>query len=280
MSFQYHTLRSIPLADIAAAFNQSFADYAAPLSITPQRLAEKIRAEGIDLDLSMGVFDGAKIIGFVWHSTRVINGKEIAYNGGTGVIPEYRGRHLVREMYRFIQPYFKQRDISGCTLEVITNNIPAVKAYEGLGFRAKRTLNVYKGVLKGECVHVVKEMTSLNFLDVTQFWDCEPAWQHTVAAINLAIEENKIVAIEKDGVVVAYAVFYPVISRLKQLAVHKDYRRQGMATSLLQYLQQQYGEFTCANIDEGCISINQLLLQRGMSNTIQQYEMWKEGIDF
>lgn len=280
MELQYHTLTHISLADIAATFDHAFANYKVPLSITPERLADKIRTEGIDLDLSVGVFDGTKMVGFVWHSIKELNGESLIYNGGTGVIPDYRGKRLVQGMYRFIQPSLASRNVAGCVLEAITDNTPAVKTYERLGFGVKRTLNVYKGSPEGAPTHGIKSLAALDFLDVDKFWDCEPSWQHATYAIELAIEENVIVGIEVEGEIVAYAVYYPVISRLKQLAVRKDYRRQGMATSLLQYLRQQYGELTLANIDSSCLSINAFLVSLNMNNYTQQYEMWKQGVDF
>lgn len=280
MNLRYTTLANIPLKDIAATFNQAFEGYAVKLTITPERLAEKIRTEGIDLDLSIGAFDGEQMVAFIWHATELRNGQQLLYNGGTGVIPTHRGKKLVQGMYRFIAPKLKERQIEAIALEVIADNIPAIKTYEQLGFTSKRKLNCYKGSPTGEQTHTIREVGSLDFLDKEKFWDCEPTWQHNTAAIQLAIEENYIVVIEKGDEVVAYAVYYPVISRLKQLAVHKDHRRKGMATSLLQHLHQQFGELTMTNIDSGCSSANLFLSNLGMHNFIQQYEMWNHHMDF
>lgn len=280
MSFQYQTLAAVSLTDNATAFNNAFADYAVKLSITAERLADKIKTEGIDLSLSTGVFDEGQMVGFIWHGFKEHNGQRLIYNGGTGVLPAYRGKGLVKGMYAFIQPALKERKIAACQLEVITDNIPAIKTYERLGFTIKRTLNCYKGKPEGTVTHTITEAPSLDFVVADKFCDCKPTWQHATYAIQLAIKDHKIYTIEKDGRVVAYVVYSTFTNRIKQLAVHKDYRRQGMATSLLQHLQQQYGELTFTNIDASCTSLNELLASRGMNNFIQQYEMWKPNTDF
>ncbi len=281
MSLQYHTLTHIPLADIAATFNQAFADYHVKLSITEERLVWKIKAEGIDLSLSTGVYDNKQMVGFILHATEERNGQKLVYNGGTGVIPAYRGKQLVQGMYGSIQPLMKDRRVDALVLECITQNIPAIKTYQRLGFVIKRELNCYKGVPDGEIAHTIVQTQSLGFLEDSEaFCDTEPTWQHTNNAIRRAPEEHQIFTIEKNGAVVAYAVYYPASLRIKQLAVHKDYRRQGMATSLLQYLKQQSGELTFTNVDSECVSLNALLTGRNMDNFVQQYEMWKQDTDF
>lgn len=280
MSFRYQSLANISLADNADTFNKSFVDYAVKLSITPERLAEKIETEGIDLDLSVGVFDGTDMVGFIWHGYKEQRGRRLIYNGGTGVVPAYRGKGLVQGMYTYIQQALKERQIDACVLEVITSNIAAIKTYERLGYTIKRTLNCYKGSSKGESQHPIQEASSLDFLDENIYWECAPTWQHANHAIQLAINDHKIYTIQVGEVVAAYVVYYTFTKRIKQIAVHQDYRRQGMATILLQRLQKQYGELTFTNVDASCPSLNELLASNGMNNYIQQYEMWKEGTTF
>lgn len=280
MQLHYHTLATVPLAQVADTFNLAFADYEVKLSITPERLAEKIRTEGIDLDLSTAVYDGDQMVGFILHATEQREGRLLVYNGGTGVVPAYRGKGLVQGMYGFIRPMFQQHSVAACVLECITTNIAAIKTYERLGFTKHRMLHCYKGMPEGDCRHTVTLAGSLSFMDEEAFADCTPTWQHSTAAIRRTPDLHQVYTILQGGQVVAYAVYYPFTSRIKQLAVHRDYRRQGMGTSLLQYLSSQYGELTFTNIDAESASLNGLLTRCGMHNFIQQYEMWNTHMDF
>lgn len=79
------------------------------------------------------------------HAVDQRDGELIAFNTGTGVLPAYRGRRIVKTMYENAIPALKQQGFSKCALEVITQNDRATKAYESVGFRITRTLKCYRG---------------------------------------------------------------------------------------------------------------------------------------
>ncbi|MEM7573124.1 MAG: GNAT family N-acetyltransferase [Bacteroidota bacterium] len=99
-----------------------------------EQLKAKIEIENIDLDISVGAFDNGKLVGFILHGFRRINGRNLVYNGGTGVLPEKRGNNLTIRMYNFILPFFHKLKIHSLQLEVISNNLYAINAYKKVGF--------------------------------------------------------------------------------------------------------------------------------------------------
>ena len=82
------TLETSNIEDILSVFNSSFSDYSIPLQLNISQLKSKIEVDHVDLSLSVGAFENEKLVGFVLHGTSILNGEKVAYNGGTGVIPE------------------------------------------------------------------------------------------------------------------------------------------------------------------------------------------------
>ncbi|MEJ2113072.1 MAG: GNAT family N-acetyltransferase, partial [Flavobacteriaceae bacterium] len=101
---EIRTLAGIDNIKILTVFNESFSDYFVPFRLTEDQLKSKIIADKIDLELSVGVFENGKLIGFILNGFDFINNQNVVYNGGTGVIPEKRGLGLTKQMYIFNLP--------------------------------------------------------------------------------------------------------------------------------------------------------------------------------
>ena len=124
---QFKTLGQTDFENIVEAFNDAFADYEIQLQRTKEELLQKIRVEDIDLSLSAGAFDGDTLVGFIFFGIDDhVNGIKTAWDGGTGVIPAYRGHKLTQRMFEFIQPALKQAGVKKILLEVLENNTVAI----------------------------------------------------------------------------------------------------------------------------------------------------------
>jgi ribosomal protein S18 acetylase RimI-like enzyme len=60
--------------------------------------------------------------------------QKYAYLGFMYVKPEYRGKGINQKVIKHLQQWCILRDITECRLEVYHDNLPAIKAYEKLGF--------------------------------------------------------------------------------------------------------------------------------------------------
>ena len=96
------TLAGTDLIELLAVFNEAFSDYFVQLKLNEAQFKAKLKADNIDFDLSVGVFEDQKLIAFILHGSDVVGQEKVIYNGGTGVVPSKRGLGLTVQMYEYI----------------------------------------------------------------------------------------------------------------------------------------------------------------------------------
>ncbi|MCD2260571.1 GNAT family N-acetyltransferase [Psychroserpens luteolus] len=271
------TLNGITNEQLVDVFNLSFSDYSIPFHLTLEQLESKLYADHIDLNISVGAFDNDQLVGFMLHGIQTINEKKIVYNGGTGVIPTKRGHGLTTKMYEFINPILTQQHIDKVVLEVISNNIQAIKSYKRACFKKKRTLHCYKGYLNSsKCSNtlVIKELSEYNWDLMQSFWDIRPTWQNASHVLNKLKEKNHLIGAFIGDTLVGYLVYNANSKRLQQISVRKDFRRQKVGTALINYIIERFGStLSIINVDERSTSTNAFLHAIGLKHFLSQLEM-------
>jgi ribosomal protein S18 acetylase RimI-like enzyme len=172
------TLKKIPLPYLAKVFNVAFADYMLPFNLSTADLEAKMTSENINLEYSVGVFIEAELVGFMLIGTDISDDKIIAYNAGTGVIPEFRGQQFTQKMYDFLFAHLKEKGITTHQLEVITENERAITAYKKIGFEQRRRLSCFKGA-------VIPAEKTRNTLSLPLFFLKKIYWQRLEISIRL-----------------------------------------------------------------------------------------------
>ena len=270
-------LRGTTEREITIAFNQAFTDYLVPLQLTEVQLHEKMLADKVAFDISVGVFENGKLIAFMLHGLDVQYGKKVAYNGGTGVIPEKRGKGLCHRMYRFVLPILRDKGINSVFLEVIDNNIPAITSYKKSGFIVKRALHCYKGSLRALQPNIgleVKKLHSYDWNRMESFWDVFPSWQNSKSVLESLTIENHALGAFVENTMVGYLIFSPKNNRLRQIAVDQKFRRQGIASALLSELTKNYeGTYSIINVDASAVGTITFLKRMGLHHYLEQFEM-------
>lgn len=277
---QFKNLENISVDILLETFNESFSDYLVKLQLTKEQLERKLISDSIDLSLSAGVYESEKLIGFILHGIALVNGEKAAYNAGTGVIPSKRGRQLTKLMYQFILPSLEAAGVKNCYLEVLEQNIPAIKSYESVGYTLERTLICFRGIpqiqddSKQYPVLVLKEM---DWDKWASFWDWQPSWQNATTALKNIGSGNNSIGIQLDGELVAYASYNPQNNRISQFAVAKDYRNQGLGTALFQYIfNESQAEISLINVDATATETISFLKSIGLVAFVNQQEMKKK----
>ena len=271
------TLANCSTQVIADAFNTAFSDYLIPIALTPEQMQDKITAEDIDLHLSAGAFSNNKLVGFVLHGYRIIDGKKIVYNAGTGVFPNHRGNRLTARLYQYIIPILQLKQIDALQLEVITGNAVALKTYQQVGFSITRSFNCYKGTIAVKtkpAEYTVEEVEKLDEESLKQFCDFQPSWQNTFTTVENLKHHHNVLAAFDSNKIIGYLILNKKTNRIQQVAVHKDYRRKGIASQLFDVMAKRYtNAVSIINIDDSSEATNRFLQSLGLTLFLRQYEM-------
>jgi ribosomal protein S18 acetylase RimI-like enzyme len=268
-------LNDCSFSEIRNAFNESFSDYLVPLQLTPEQLEGKIKTDKVDLNYSVGAFSGNKLVGFILHGFDILDNKKVIYNAGTGVIPGYRKQGLTKQMYDFILPYLSAENIDILSLEVITQNIPAIRSYEKVGFKAKRKLVCYRGEVNtttNEQVNIT-EIPAYDWERIKEFWDFSPSWQNSIRVLESLKNTNTSYGAFLEDQLVGYMVYNPVSKRVQQFGVDKKYRRKKIASALFAHIKEPGTNVTIINADESSVATIQFLAQIGLEKFVEQIEM-------
>lgn len=271
------SLEGINSIDILNVFNESFSDYFVPFQLTEEQLTSKMIADKTDLELSVGVFENQKLIAFILHGFDTINNQKVVYNGGTGVIPEKRGSGLTKQMYHFNLPVLEKKGIDKIVLEVITQNIQAIKSYEKSGFKTTRELACFKGNFKSTKANKdveIKELLIYEWKQMESFWDINPTWQNSKNVMNELRAVNASFGAYIKNQLVGYVIYNPKSKRIQQIAIHKGYRKKGIASKLIAELAKKYGNaFSVINIDKKAKNVTNFFDSIGFKNDLEQLEM-------
>lgn len=270
MQFQFSTLENIQNAEVVDVFNKSFADYFVKIELNEKSLADKFRTENIALEKSVGAFFENKLVGFILIG--IENG--VAYNGGTGVLFEFRGNSLTRKMYDFILPKLKAESFYFHQLEVISENYPAIKTYEKIGFKKTRTLACFKGKILVSNINKEIEIKVLEDIDeqlFPSFCNSQPSWQNSLSAIKRAKKLHKIIGAFYQNQLVGYLI-YMENGRIKQFAVQRNFRHQSIGQTLFNCIKTNQ-ESILTNIDKSDSETISFLNRIGLEVFLEQFEM-------
>ena len=263
--------------DMYQCFELAFRDYQIPFELSKDQFIRKfIDKLNINFSLSTGAYDQEVLVGFLFNSIEKYRKKLTAYNGGTGVIPGYRGLGIARNMYFQLIDLLKKHDIEQCVLEVLTKNNAAIRLYEEVGFQKMRILNCYKlysnKLSKSEEFEIViGENLPMEYKKWLTYY---PSFLDSPVMLNRKVfSETVILAKEKESVI-GFMMLQGLNGRISTLGVHPE-KDLNVAIALVKKGLEisKNKQLTFLNMEENATSMSFLLESIGFVNEIKQYEM-------
>lgn len=278
------SLKDISYDVLFEAFNEAFNDY--ELQLSKKELLTMLNRRGFVPDLSFGTFDGEKLVAFTFNGIGKYNGVNTAYDTGTGTLKDYRGKGLATAIFEHSIPFLKEAGVTQYLLEVLQHNTKAVSVYKNLGFNVSREFNYFVSKKNG-LIQDTKDLNNIcqvRPIDLSynnrmiDFWDFMPSWQNSFEAISRKKEDFIIVGAFINQQFTGYCIFEPRSGDITQIAVNKEFRRNGIATALLNMalLSISHDSVKVINTDIECESITAFLQSKSIQLKGMQFEMIKQ----
>ena len=140
MNISYKLMSSLSFEEAHVLFNRGFEGYLVPMNLPFDTFVSRFGNDGLSPALSIVAYDGTDPIGFVLQGIREVDGQKISWNGGTGIIPEYRGRKLGYSLMEEAEKLIKELNVSVATLEALSENKAAISLYEKCGYKVEDDL--------------------------------------------------------------------------------------------------------------------------------------------
>ncbi|MFC4101777.1 GNAT family N-acetyltransferase [Paenibacillus xanthanilyticus] len=288
---EFRPLHAFTLEQLTSLWNEGFQQYFVNLNFTLDMFLKRSVTEGLSFAHSFAILDGERPIGFVMNGFRQEGGRKIAWNGGTALVPEYRGRFIGKRLMEEALRIYRAENVDTALLEAIKENAPAIALYRKYGYEVTDTLAFYQwegqigantfGALVGSDRYTFEignpqDVQQLTFHEELQPWQSQ--WQ-TLQSGGLAI-----IAREPSGEPAGYALIKKVLDEhgehrstiLYQCAAKEDAPvRSALISALLirAYASSQSIVCRTGNLPLSQHVVVEQLEQAGFKKTLEQVHM-------
>lgn len=265
------SLESIPFDTILDCFLEAFENYYVKMPTDRNYYKNRWNEAKVNFKLSYGMFENNKLIGFIIHAIDNREGVLTAFNTGTGVLPEFRGKRIVKEIYKYALKDLKRNGIIRSTLEVITKNSKAIRSYESVGFKIVKNYSCFSGEIKESKYDPITVIKS----NMEQFdWGSLPnqsyySWDFQKETI---VEgDSDVYQISINDVVESYFIINLKKQMLLQFDVLCDSNKNW--ENLFQGIRKISSSIRVINVDSRLKDKLRHIKKAGLKNTVNQYEM-------
>ena len=226
-------------AGVADALTKSFEGYVMPVNVTARGYERRFRPEHVDPFASYVYSRETGPVAVILVARRGWTSRIAAM----AVAPEVRGRGLGRRIMQDAIDEAVERGDRSVLLEVFEHNTPAVRLYEGLGFRPVRRLVGYyhdPGETAPEVTDILDELDPLDFARVAAR-EGEPGlpWMLTADTFSGAVSPARAFHLDHHAYALVGDPEANVIP-LTAFVVPRANRRDGWGTRLMQALFATY----------------------------------------
>lgn len=285
MPVSYSYLNNVDFSEIYSCFLEAFADYHIDMSyMNQQAMYNRMCKNGVDYNVSVGAFDNGKMVGFTLIGIDDWRGQKAAFDAGTGIVPDFRGKGIARKMFEFSIPKCKELGIEKFLLEVLRVNEAGIKAYQKTGFNITRELDCFalqvdqfKSSGKPVAGIVIRQVERDILSQFAPHLDWQPSWENSFSSISRIPDEVNIYGAFTGDKCVGILAFYPALNWVMSLVIKRNYRLKGIAVQLVTHcvpnLPKTVKTIKALNIESTAVDMINLFKQLGFEETSGQYEM-------
>lgn len=279
----FKNLVNVPISKIHTCFLDAFSNYEVPFNITLAELKYMLERRGCNFQLSYGAFNQGQLVGFVLNGIGSWNGLHTAYDTGTGVISKFQGKGIAKKLFAYAFEDLQSNGIEQYLLEVIKTNTKAVRLYKELGLNISREFDYYvfsKSKLnnftsKNEFDITFEEISNFSMDSSESFYTIQPSWQNNKESIERKRENFTFVKALINKTFVGFGIIEKHTGDIPQIAIHKEYRKQGVGEKLMRALAgfSTSEQLKVINIEKGYTPFEKLFNKLQLEPGKGQYEM-------
>ena len=271
MTIEIKNLKHTSLAAIVDCLSNAFQNYFVKMPTDVEFWSKRFQAARVDFSLSYGVFENDKLVAFIIHGVDQHNGQKTAFNTGTGVLKEFRGQHLVDEMYAHAFPILKENNIEKVMLEVIDKNQRAINVYERIGFQKDRFVKCFRGDLNSSNISI--QIDEINLMDIKEsIIDVQHhySWDNSLDAITIGGDMFKSFLVKSIN---ENSLGYFVVNVQNKSLIQIESFDNNNWSQLVGAVKQIIPSIKMNNVDSKRLDLLNALENSGLINHINQYEM-------
>jgi len=292
-NLEIRRLSACSFDDAVQAWNEGFQGYFVDMTLSLDRYLARLHYEGLSAEFSLMAFCEGKLAGFLLNGIRTNAGSKTAWNGGTGVSPEFRGRGVGKALMRATIDLYQELGVQVATLEAISENQPAISLYQQFGYEVVEGLVFlnHEGPLS-ERVFRKPNAQAYTAAEVApylvgqlEFYQPSAPWQGHWQSLTRHHGEALVVA-DATGAAVGYALYKKKRDeqgRLTEIALHQCVALPGADTeaiigcalgSLYAPLDLECKRSTY-NFSKSNEAVVTMLIEAGFTSFIEQVHMVK-----
>ena len=140
MQIEIKRLSDCPLKDGVEAYNRGFEGYFYDQKKDIDSFSKRFGLDELSPEYSVVAYYEGQPAGIVLSGIKKVNGEMVAWNGGTGVAKELRGKGVGRKLMNAVIDIYRENDVRYATLEAISRNESAIELYKKIGYDVKKRL--------------------------------------------------------------------------------------------------------------------------------------------
>lgn len=204
----FHAADRYTSSDLSELITRAYTGYPVPVQADAAAFEAMVATHDIDLRASrVGKAEGAPVA-IALLGVRGDRG----WIGGMGVIPPQRGRGRGLAVMRAVIKSARRIGLRSIDLEVLTQNVYALRIYETLGFKHRRLLDIW--VRASDATFPMPPRDTVQPLDaaacLADFDDLHavtPPWQRDLPALQRAVASLHAIGIAEAGRIQSYLLY-------------------------------------------------------------------------